>query len=57
MPKYMVLISQKGGYLVHSVHDTLDEAKSWQRCKLHDGEDVSIAVLPEELLDKFEIKE
>lgn len=40
---WFVLISQKGGYYVHSIHGSEHEAKAWSRCKEHDGADVAVA--------------
>lgn len=39
---WLLVISQKGGYRFHSAHSSLAEAKSWEACKQHDGEDTQI---------------
>lgn len=42
---FLLLISDKGGYRVHSIHTTRVEAESWEKCKQRDGDDTAIAVL------------
>jgi hypothetical protein len=45
---WMVLVSCKGGYRVHSVHTTLERAKLWGECKSYEGEDTVVAEMDDE---------
>lgn len=54
---YLLLVSIKGGWKVHSVHLTREQAEEWRKCKEHDGEDTAIAeALAEIFSEKLEKK-
>lgn len=39
---FLVLISKRGGYELHSIHKDRQTAENWEKCKQHDGEYTSI---------------
>lgn len=45
---YLVLVSKKGGYKVHSCHRSQAVAEQWAACLSHGGEDVSTAEMDKE---------
>lgn len=64
MNAWLMLVSRKGGYRVHSIHATEDHARSWAECKEKDGEDTAITEIEEdelldlkEMIEKMEAKE
>jgi hypothetical protein len=52
-PYYLLMVSRKGGYEVHSIHTSHEKAKAWAECKSNDGDDVSIAIMPAELVEEL----
>lgn len=48
---WLVLISSKGGYIVHSAHKDKITADQWAKCKEHDGDDTTIAELTGDALE------
>jgi hypothetical protein len=49
---WLLLISGKGGYTVHSAHKEESTCREWARCKEHDGEDFAVAVISREILEE-----
>lgn len=52
---WIVLLSCKGGFKVHSTHVDKAKAECWRLCKEHDGEDSSLAEIADDLV--FEMSE
>jgi hypothetical protein len=50
---WLVLVSMKGRYVMHSMHITEEKAREWSKCKEHDGEDTTVASVDHVLLTDF----
>lgn len=50
---YLLLVSKKGGYHVHSLHVNKETAQHWKDCLESSGDDCSIAQCERETLVDF----
>lgn len=48
MSIYLLMLSVKGGWKVHSVHTDITIATTWALCKQHDGEETQIVLLEQD---------
>lgn len=53
---WLVLVSCKGGYKVHSAHPDEQTARQWAKCKEHDGVDAAVAEIDSELVEKMVVE-
>jgi hypothetical protein len=53
---WLLIISAKGAYKLHSAHTTSARAEEWKECKTHDGDDCEVVELDKDSAsDLFEV--
>lgn len=53
MKLWLVLLSKKGGYEVHSAHESEETARQWMDCKVHDGADTALAEMDDSVTESI----